>query len=396
MGLNDEMADAVDAIYAAAAGQGDWHTALDRVLDATSFTHASVYAIDRHVRAAATDSYRLPVSGFWHRHDPVAQRDYEREYYKHEPGRQYRLRHPDKRIYYDAMYGSDSELDRNPHYAWAEREHGLRYFAYGQTDPAEQVGAVLVLHRPRARGHITPAEIARFNGLLGHFERAVQVEHHMGKALAPNVAAVDFLDRNPTGIVILDGLGRIVLANRAARAMAAANDSFTLGGDGIAALRPQDNVALGRLIGGAAHASGGTALPGGGALKLPRRNGRRDYAVIVAPLARRDSILSSLMPAACVLITDPDASAMHSAAMLREVYGITPAEHRLVARLLGGDTPEQAAQALGIGMPTVRSQLASIFRKTETERQPDLIRLLVSLPWWARAAGPDASRVSGR
>jgi DNA-binding CsgD family transcriptional regulator len=387
LGLSDEMADTVDALYAAAAGQGDWHAALDRVLGATGFTHASVYAIDRHVRAAATDDYRLPVSGFWHRHDPIAQRDYEREYYKHEPGRQYRLRHPDKRIYYDAMYGSDSELDRNAHYAWAERAHGLRYFAYGQTDPAEPIGAVLSLHRPRARGHITPTEIARFGTLLGHFERAVQVEHHMGKAL---VAAIDFLDRNPTGIVILDGLGRIVLANRAARAMAEANDSFTLGSDGIAALRPQDNAALGRLIGGAARVFDGTALSGGGALKLPRRNGRRDYAVVVAPLARRDSILSSLMPAACVLITDPDASAMHSAAMLREVYGITPAEHRLVERLLGGDTPEQAALALGIGLPTVRSQLASIFRKTETERQPDLIRLLVSLPWWARAsAGSD-------
>lgn len=383
MGLNDAMAGAVDALYAAAVGQTDWHAALDRVLDAMGFTHASVYAIDRHVRAAATESYRLPVTGFWHRHDPSAQRDYEAEYYKYEPGRHYRLRHPDKRVYYDAMYGTEAELDRNPHYAWAEREHGLRYFAYGQTDPQAPVGAVIVLHRPRRQGHITANETDRFEQLLEHFERAVQVEHRMGKALAPEVAALDFLDRNPTGIVILDGLGRTVLANRAARAMAEQGDSFRLSRDGIAALRPQDDAALGRLIGAAARFGADGGLAGGGAMKLPRRNGKRDYAAIVKPLARRDSILSSLMPAVCILLTDPDAAASHSAAMLRQVYGITPAEQRLVERLIGGDTPEQAAGALGVGLPTVRSQLASLFRKTETSRQPELLRLLVSLPWWA-------------
>jgi DNA-binding CsgD family transcriptional regulator/PAS domain-containing protein len=387
LGLHDDMTATVDALYAAAMGQIDWHAALDRVVDTMGFTHASVYAIDRHVRAAATDSYRLPVSGFWHRHDPAVQREYEAEYYKYEPGRQYRLRHPDKRIYFDAMYGSDDELDRNPHYSWADSVHGLRYFAYGQTNPADPIGAIISLHRSRDRGHITPDEITRFDTLLEHFERAVHVEHHMGKALASNIAAVDMLDRNPTGIVILDGLGRIVLVNRAARTMAELNDSFTLRGGGIAALRTQDDAALQRLIGAAIGTAAGEALASGGALKLPRRSGRRDYAVIVAPMTRRESILSDLQPTVSVLISDPDAAATHSAEMLRQVYGITAAEQRLVERLMAGDTPEQAARALGIALPTARTQLASVFRKTETSRQPELMRLLVSLPWWAGAGG---------
>jgi DNA-binding CsgD family transcriptional regulator/PAS domain-containing protein len=383
LGLHDDMTATVDALYAAAVGQCDWHMALDRVVDTMGFTHASVYAIDRHVRAAATDSYRLPVSGFWHRHDPSAQQEYEAEYFKYELGRQYRLRHPDKRIYYDAMYGKDAELDRNPHYAWAEQAHGLRYFAYGQTNPVDPVGAVLVLHRSRGRGHITPDEVTRFGVLLQHFERAVHVEHQMGKVLASNIAAVDLLDRNPTGIVVLDGLGRVVLANRSARVMAEQNDSFALGDGRIAALRPQDDAALQRLIGAAMRTATGDGLSSGGALKLPRRSGKRDYAAIVAPLSRRESILSDLQPAVSVLISDPEAAATHSAAMLRQVYGITPAEQRLVERLMAGDTPENAARALGVAIPTVRTQLASVFRKTETRRQPELMRLLVSLPWWA-------------
>src|SRR5258708_28930279 len=94
----------VDALYAAAAGQTDWHAALDHVVDTMGFTHASVYATDRQVRAAATEDYRLPVSGFWHRHDPAAQRDYEAEYYKYQPSRLHRLRPPAQPLFYGAIY----------------------------------------------------------------------------------------------------------------------------------------------------------------------------------------------------------------------------------------------------------------------------------------------------
>ena len=102
----------------------------------------------------------------------------------------------------------------------------------------------------------------------------------------------------------------------------------------------------------------------------------------IAPLARRESVLSNLMPAVCVLLTDPEMAPTHSATMLRRAYGITTAEARLVERLVAGDSPQQAAQALGLSVSTVRNQLAALFRKTETSRQAELMRLLVTLPWW--------------
>jgi DNA-binding CsgD family transcriptional regulator len=389
LSLHEDMLAAADALYAAAAGQATWGVALDRLVDTMGFTHCSVYPTDKHIRAAATEEYRLPVSGYWHRHDPAAQRQYEAEYYRYEPGRLYRLRHPNERIYYDAMYGSDAELDRNAHYNWAEQEHGMRRFAYGQTNPANPIGAIVVLNRPRSYGHITPDELDRFHLLLDHFERAVQLEHHFGKALTPDVAGIEYLERNPTGIVVLDGLGRVAQANRAARAMAERNDSFRLGVDGMAALRPRDDAMLQRLIGAAARTARGEGLASGGTLRLPRRSGKRDYVVTVSPLSRRESLLAQLMPAVCVMIADPDAPQGRAAAMLQRAYGLTAAETRLVQRLSEGDTPEQAAQALGISLATARWHLAAVFRKTETARQSELVRLLVSLPWWSNVQDSD-------
>jgi DNA-binding CsgD family transcriptional regulator len=382
--MNDAMSASVDALYAAAVGQIAWPVAIDQLAVAVGFTHWSVYAADRHARSAARADARLPATGIWSsRYDPSAQRDYEAEYYKLARIRDYYIQRPDTRVSHDLLYTTEREMDRDPFYDWAEREHGVRYMAVGLTDPGRTISATVGMTRARQHGPMSEAEVARFDRLLDHFERAIELEYRMGHALAPQVDAMDFLDRNPTGIVLLDRRGCVMAANRAARDMAECADAFVLRSDGIAALRSPDDAVLQRLAAQAARTTAGRGFGSGGMVRLPRRSGRRDYVVTVSPLSSRESILSAFLPAVCLLITDPDAPHGKAAAMLRQVYGITPAEQRLVERLLDGDTPEQAARVLSIALPTARTQLAAVFRKTETSRQPELMRLLASLPWWA-------------
>jgi DNA-binding CsgD family transcriptional regulator len=45
-----------------------------------------------------------------------------------------------------------------------------------------------------------------------------------------------------------------------------------------------------------------------------------------------------------------------------------------------GESPEQAAAFLKIKISTARWRLASLYRKTGTRRQTDLLRLLLSIP----------------
>jgi DNA-binding CsgD family transcriptional regulator len=49
----------------------------------------------------------------------------------------------------------------------------------------------------------------------------------------------------------------------------------------------------------------------------------------------------------------------------------------LAARLARGDALAAAAAELGVSYATARTQLAVIFRKTDTNRQGELIRLLL-------------------
>jgi DNA-binding CsgD family transcriptional regulator len=65
-----------------------------------------------------------------------------------------------------------------------------------------------------------------------------------------------------------------------------------------------------------------------------------------------------------------------SATLLGEYFDFTPAEARLAQIIAQGSSLDEAAQALGIRMSTARTQLASIFAKTNTRRQGKLVAIL--------------------
>jgi DNA-binding CsgD family transcriptional regulator len=78
-------------------------------------------------------------------------------------------------------------------------------------------------------------------------------------------------------------------------------------------------------------------------------------------------------------ITDPEAQARLDVALLQQLYSVTPAEARLAERLCAGDTLAAAAVRCGIAEATAKTQLARLFDRTNTGRQADLLRLLLSL-----------------
>ena len=68
---------------------------------------------------------------------------------------------------------------------------------------------------------------------------------------------------------------------------------------------------------------------------------------------------------------------MPKVAFLKNRFDLTPAEARLVLRLMTGETLQSAANALGIKYGTVRSHLKSVFKKTGVCRQAELVIVVV-------------------
>jgi len=79
--------------------------------------------------------------------------------------------------------------------------------------------------------------------------------------------------------------------------------------------------------------------------------------------------------AAVVMLIDPPPIAGGTLIALQRLFGLTPAEARVLALLLDDCRPSEIAEELGISITTVRTHLKSLFAKTETRRQSELIAL---------------------
>jgi DNA-binding CsgD family transcriptional regulator len=85
------------------------------------------------------------------------------------------------------------------------------------------------------------------------------------------------------------------------------------------------------------------------------------------------------MSAPLVNLTRLDDLPAPSDRALKVIYDLTPAEVRLAQGISRGDSLEEVAADLGIRITTARTQLASIFAKTNTRRQARLVAILSHL-----------------
>lgn len=80
------------------------------------------------------------------------------------------------------------------------------------------------------------------------------------------------------------------------------------------------------------------------------------------------------------LVAPLDGRRIATARQLMDFFGLSGAEARLARAICHGDSVEEYARDQGLRLPTVRTQLSSIFNKTGTERQATLVRLIVGIP----------------
>lgn len=81
-------------------------------------------------------------------------------------------------------------------------------------------------------------------------------------------------------------------------------------------------------------------------------------------------------PELVLLLQGPACNTQPSESRLTDMFGVTPAEAKLIVCLLDGLTLTAAAKALGVSRNTARTQLSSVFTKTGVNRQSQLVKLV--------------------
>lgn len=218
---------------------------------------------------------------------------------------------------------------------------------------------------------LTEAEVDELRILAPHVRRAVVISRMLEVSRATAATFADTLDATRAGVVLVDRGRRIVHINRAASAMLTAGDPIRSAGGELALVAEVVSGALQRAI-----ETAGDATAGSGGMGVPaRRLDGSPLAVQVMPLERRRGANTPLSAVAAVFVADAASGPATSAEILSVLFDLTPAEARIFALIVTGQSLDEIGAQLSISPETAKTHLARIFQKTGKNDRAGLVRL---------------------
>jgi DNA-binding CsgD family transcriptional regulator/PAS domain-containing protein len=240
--------------------------------------------------------------------------------------------------------------------------------------------SALNVYRSREQGLFGRRELARAQALAPHLVLALQLHRRIAGLTAQRRLDELALDRVPYGVIGLDGAGCVLQSNRSAERIFEAADGLAVREGRLRA--PRAAEALEKAIREAASTASGETACGGAAFRIPRAPLRQPLHVLVCPVPAADAPLVDAWPqrrpAVLVLVTDPETVREPPIETVRRLFGLTPALARLAVALAMGRTLNDYAEEAGLSIETVRWELKQLLARTDTARQSDLVRLILS------------------
>jgi len=239
---------------------------------------------------------------------------------------------------------------------------------------ARRVGGFFA-NRHISKGVAKDRDIEILRLLAPHIRRAVTISDLLDLKSLERQAFAATLDHLAAGVIVVGPENRILHANEAARRMFQIGQPVRSANGRLAVRDALAHDQLTKAIAAARESDWEIGATGIG-VALAGAPGEPALAHVL-PLARGD-LRTRLMPQAlaAVFVTQPSTAPLIDVEAIAASIGLTQAETRLLALLIGGVTLSDAAVALDIGYATAKTHLGHIFSKAEVSRQTDLIALV--------------------
>lgn len=362
-----ELLRVIDRLYATAVGEANWNSALMGVTGLFGGAGAGVLDVDPQLgqmgdfAAYGCDRDQARSIG---------------DLLRINPRMHYSASAPVGHVAYDGLFITEREMDRHEFYDALNTFSGFRYFLGSKLSEDRAGSAYAALHFGPSHGHPSKFEIDLFGLLTKHVRNAWRLCKSNGAA---DANLPPFLcERVPWGIVTIDHQGRIVTMNARAERMTAAGDGLRTSGRKLQAWKAAENRSLQKLIGATMRARDRRTLEAGGALRVARPSGRAEYVVQVFPNIRNGR-QCDVQPAVVIYITDPENPQPIPNHHLVSAFGLSEREALLASLLARGESLAKAASIMRVSRNTARNHLQSVFRKTATNSQAGLQRILRTL-----------------
>lgn len=236
--------------------------------------------------------------------------------------------------------------------------------------------------RPHSAGLVSESEVEQMKIIANHFRRAYILSTLLDKYRTESASLGSVIENAGFGVVLAATDGEIVYANNVAEMLMRVRRGLYARQGRIAATDAKTNKNLQMLICAASRHIG--SVPSAGSLIIPDKNGENLFSLHVVPVSRQSSsnLIFSDRPVAGLFIVEQNHGAAERVKSFAQLFGLTPAETRMLAALIFGEGVTCAAEQLKMAESTARTHIRHILEKTDTHRQAELTRLFfeVTIP----------------
>lgn len=343
---------AIAALYRAGMGQLDWGEALAMLADHVGARGITLDTYDFEASRGTVLATNMAPN--------PAIAEYNEVYGQANPLAERTRRQLRQGLVYRASdFVPTAEFVRTELYNTVYRKLGLKHLTAVSLDYRDARSTQLSVIKPTDAADFSEREVARLVVLQAHARHAWAGY----RALARTRQRLDELtalwDLVEFAALVVDSNLEVRFANRAAEDLLRRLPGTRANASGNAA-------AAGLLRNRRLKAAVSAVLDGGGV----RHAGTLGLASFPALRATAFGLGDG---AAAVLVTDPLRQQNLPLAAFRQRFGLTAAEARVVQRIAAGDTLRQAAERIGIGYETARSQLKSAMARNGWRRQSAML-----------------------
>lgn len=213
--------------------------------------------------------------------------------------------------------------------------------------------------------------------LNNHYCRAMTVQTRLDKLEQALIQSSNMLDLIDFGVVFYGKQANPVFVNAAAQRIFNENDGITLdSAEGLKFLDAKANQTFRDMVIALYHPKLPMSAKSGGTVMIPRVSRSKPYSAMLVPM-QDEKIAGIESVAAAIFLFDPNVRKTTAIDLFVSSYELSRSEAELAHGLALGDSLEQAAERRGVSRNTAKTQLQSIFEKTETNRQSELVSLLL-------------------
>jgi DNA-binding CsgD family transcriptional regulator len=292
-----------------------------------------------------------------------------------QPRINYSKKQPAMTFFTDDMFISNREMRTHPFYCGSGSKYDIYYAGNYILAQAPERFAGIASCRAKSQGPLSTDERHYLQMVGPHVQRSLELMR-VNRIQRLTDCITGHLEEFSTGVIALDSQAQITGYNRKAAEIIKRRDGIQDFGKKItlndSLAQKQLNRDLSALLVGRDSTISTTTRY----ISVKRTPNTHPYHLLVVPFTSRTDLLANLSGLVCIV--DPDEKKPQIKNLLKELFGLTPAEVELTEALCNNVTLIEFAEKRSISKETPRYHLKHIFEKTGTKRQSELVLLVTT------------------